>query len=135
MLRLKPYLWKRVENREQNELKDLRQLIESLATIMKSTMIGSTKPKVMGGVSSPRKKEVSGTSPWKVFQGSPRKVKGPLKLGQKPIKCYRCDGWGHGQRECPTPENLNWRELVGAVVSSTPRSPGSTPIQPPNQNP
>ena len=78
---------------------------------------------------------MSGTSPWKLFQGSPRKIKGPLKPGQKPIKCYMCDGWGHGWRECPTLENLNWRELVGAVVSSTPASPGSTPLQAPNQNP
>ena len=52
-----------VENREPNELKDLRQQIESLATIMKSATVGGKKPKVMGGVSSPRKKEVSGTSP------------------------------------------------------------------------
>ena len=109
-----------VENREQNKLKDLRQQIESLATIMKSATVGSPKPKVMGGVSSCRKKEVPGTSPQKLFQGSCRKVKRPLKPGQKPIKCYRCDGWGHGWRECPTPENLSWRKLVGAVVSSTP---------------
>ena len=26
-------------------------------------------------------------------------------------------------------ENLNWSELVGAVVSSTHGSPGSTPVQ------
>ena len=55
-------------------------------------------------------------SPKKIYQGSPRKGKGVPKSGQKPIKCYRCDGWGHGWKECPTPENLNWRELIGAVV-------------------
>ena len=124
-----------VENRELNGLKDLRQQIESLATIMKSSTVGGNEPKVMAGVSSPGKKEVSGTSPWKLFWGSPRKIKGPLKPGQKPIKCYRCDGWGHGWRECQILENLNWRQLVGAAVSSTPASPGSTPIQTPNQNP
>ena len=89
----------------------------------------------MGGVFSPRKKEVSGASPQKLFQILPRKNKGLLKPGHKPIKCYRHDGWAHGWRECPTPENLHWRELVGAVVPSTPGSPGSTPIQTPNQNP
>ena len=123
-----------VENKEQNELKDLRQQIKSLATIMKSATVGDVKPNVTEGVSSPRKKEVLGTSQ-KVCQGSPRKGKGSLKQGQKSIKCYRCDGWGHGWRECPTVENLNWRELVGAVVSSTPGNPSSTPIQTPNQNP
>ena len=102
---------------------------------MKSATVGNVKPKVAEGVSSPRKKEVPGSSPWKGFQGSLGKGKVPLKLGQKPIKCYRCDGWGHWWRECPMLENLNWRVLVGAVVSSTPGSPGSTPIQTPNQNP
>ena len=38
-----------VENREQNELKDFRQQIESLATIMKSATVGSIESKVMGG--------------------------------------------------------------------------------------
>ena len=63
------------ENRELNDLNDLRQQIESLATIMKSATVGGNKPKMMGGVSSPRKKEVSGACPWKLFQGSPRKMK------------------------------------------------------------
>ena len=124
-----------VENRQQNELRDLRQQIESLTTIMRSAIVESTKPKVKGGISSPRKKEVPGTSPQKVFQGSPRKIKGPLKPGQKPITCYRCGGWGHRWGECPTLENLNWRELVGAVVPSSHGSPGSAPVQTPNQNP
>ena len=75
-----------------------------------------------------------GNSPLKGLQGSPKKGKASLKPGQKPIKCYLCDGWGHGWRECPTPENLNWRELVGAVVPSNLGNLGSTPTQTPNQN-
>ena len=122
------------DNKEQNELKDLRQQIESLTMIMKSATIGNVKPKVVEGVSSQRKKEMLGNSPQKGFQGSPKIGKGPLKPGQKPIKCYRCDGWGHGWREWPTLENVNWRELVAAVVFSTPGSPGSTPTPTPNQN-
>ena len=72
------------ENRDQNELKDLRQQIESLAMIMKSATVGNNKVKMGGGVPSPRKKEVSGNSQ-KPPQGSPRKIKGPLKPGQKPL--------------------------------------------------
>ena len=123
------------DNKEQNELKDLRQQIGSLTTIMKSATIGNVKSKVVEGIPSPRKKEVLKNSPQKRFQGSPKKVKGPLTPGQKLIKCYRCNGWGHGWRECPTPENINWRELVGAVVSSTPGGPGSTLAPTPHQNP
>ena len=44
------------DNKEQNELKDLRQQIESLTMIMKSATIGNVKSKVVEGVSSPRKK-------------------------------------------------------------------------------
>ena len=99
---------------------------------MKSAAVGNVKSRAEG-ISSPRKKELLKTSPQKGFQGSAKKGKGPLKSGQKPVKCYRCNGWGHGWRECPTVENLNWRGLVGAVVSSTPGSPGSIPTPTQNQ--
>ena len=114
-----------VEKKEPTDLQDIKQQIESLATIMKSAMMGGVKLKEGDGVSSPKKKEMFQNSPKKVFQGSPRKGKGVPKPGQKPIKCHRCDGWGHGWKECPTPENLNWRELVGAVVPSNLESSGS----------
>ena len=54
---------------------------------------------------------------------TPSKSKGPSvsaagpfrgKNG-KPIRCWRCGGWGHTSRECPTQGNLNWRELSGAA--------------------
>ena len=92
-----------VEKKEPTDLQDLKQQIESLATIMKRTMMGNVKSKEGEGISSPRKKEMFRNSPKKAFQGSPRKGKGVPKPGQKPIKCYRCDGWGHGWKECPTP--------------------------------
>ena len=110
-----------VEKKEPTNLQDLKQQIESLATIMKSTTMGNVRSKEGEGISSPKKKEMFRNSPKKAFQGSPRKGKGVPKPGQKPIKCYRCDGWGHGWKECPTQENLNWRELVGAVVPLTSR--------------
>ena len=91
------------ENSDHTELKDLKQQIESLAMIMKSATVGNIKPKMGGRVPSPRQKEVSGTSTQKPLPGSPRRSKtpgtgaaGPFELGQKPIKCYYCDGWGHG---------------------------------------
>ena len=117
-----------VDKNEPTDLQDIKQQIESLATIMKSTTVENVKLKEGEGVSSPKKKEVFQNSPKKVFQGSPQKGEGISKPGQMPVKCYRCDGWGHGWKECPTPENLKWRELVGAVVSSNLEETGLTPM-------
>ena len=122
-----------VDKDEPTDLQDIRQQIKSLATIMKSTTVGNVKMKDGEGVLSLKKKEVFQGSPKKTFQGSPQKGKELSKPRQKPIKCYRCDGWGHGWKECPTLENLKWRELVGAVASLNPENTGSTPI--PNQGP
>ena len=44
-----------IEEREKSELKDLKQQIESLTTIMKSATIGTVKAKGREGISSPRK--------------------------------------------------------------------------------
>ena len=116
-----------VDNNEPTDLQDIKQQIESLATIMKSTTVENGKLKEEEGVSSPKEKEMFQNSPKKAFQGSPQKGKGISKPGQKPIKCYRCNRWGHGWKECPAPENLKWRELVGAVVSSNLEDTGLTP--------
>ena len=121
-----------VDKDEPTYLQDIRQQIKLLATIMKSTTVGNVKMEGREGVLSPKKETFRG-SPKKAFQGSPRKGKGVLKPGQKPIKRYRCDGWGHGWKECSTLENLKWRELVGAVASSNPESSGLAPT--PNQGP
>ena len=85
-----------VDKNEPTDLQDIKQQIESLATIMKSTTVGNVKIKEGEGVSSPKKKEVFQNSPKKTFQGSPQKGKGISKPRQSPIRCYRCDGWGHG---------------------------------------
>ena len=68
------------------------------------------------------------------MQGSPKKGKISLRPGQKPLQCFRCEGWGHRWHECLTPENFNWRELMGAGVLLMPGSPGSTPTQTQSQN-
>ena len=47
-----------VDKDEPTNLQDIRQQIKSLATIMKSTMVGNVKMKDREGVLSPKKKEV-----------------------------------------------------------------------------
>ena len=98
------------EERQKDELKDLKWQIASLTTIMKSATIGTGKTKGREGSSSPRKKELLGNSPQKGMQGSPKKGKISLRPDQKPLQCFRCEGWGHGWCECLTLENFNWRD-------------------------
>ena len=69
-------------------MKDLKQQIESLTTIMKSVTIGTAKTKGREGISSPRKKELLGSSPQKRMQGSSKKGKISLRSGQKPLQCF-----------------------------------------------
>ena len=90
------------ENNDHIELKDVKQQIESLAMIMKGATFGNIKPKMSGGAPSPRKKEISSSSPQKAPPGSPRQCKGaetaatgPYRPRYKSMKCYHCDGWGH----------------------------------------
>ena len=54
-----------IEEREKDELKDLKWQIESLTTIMKSATMGTGKTKGREGTFSPRKKELLGNSPQK----------------------------------------------------------------------
>lgn len=44
--------------------------------------------------------------------------KAQMSNGRPPVQCYRCRGWGHMIRECPTPLNLDWE---GLDDKSTPR--------------
>ena len=81
--------------------------------IMKSATIGTGKRKGREGISSPRK-ELLGSSPQKRMQGSPKKGKISLRPGQKPLQCFRCEGWGHGRHECLTPENFQLERTDGS---------------------
>ena len=54
-----------IEEREDDELKDLKWQIESLTIIMKSATMGTGKTKGREGTFSPRKKELLGNSPKK----------------------------------------------------------------------
>ena len=101
---------------------------------MKSAMIGTGKTKGREGISSPRKKELLGSFPQERMQGLPKKGKISLRPGQKPLQCFRCEGWSHGCHECLTLENFIWRKLIGAGVLLMSGNPGSTPTQTQSQN-
>ena len=66
-----------IEEREKDELKDLKWQIESLTTIIKSATIGTGKTKGREGTSSPRKKELLGNSHKIECKGHLRKARYP----------------------------------------------------------
>ena len=57
---------KAVEKKELMDLQDLRQQIESLASVVKNATMGKVRPKEGEGMSSPKKREV--------FQNSPKNI-------------------------------------------------------------
>ena len=65
-----------VEKKGPTNLQDLKQQIESLATIMKSAMIWKCKTKEGDGISSPKKKEMFQNSSKKAFKDHPGKERG-----------------------------------------------------------
>ena len=66
-----------------------------------------------------KKKTSKGENPTPVSspKGSPRSkgpevtAHSPFHNGKKPLQCFKCGGWGHVIRECPSQGNVNWEEL------------------------
>ena len=108
---------------------DLREKIEALTTVVKSSNIATKSAE------SPKLKfrfqKKDGQSP----SNSPAKGRGPgttaagpFKMGQKPIQFYNCRGWGNGWRNCPTTGNVDWSSLnrAKALPTGSDSAPGTT---------
>ena len=81
--------------------------LEQLTMIVKSAQKMTNTDSYRQGSQTPR-----GTP--KNLNGLTTTSVGPFNKGKKPIRCWRCGGWGHTSRECPTQGNLNWKELNGS---------------------
>ena len=108
---------------EDGGIKDLKQKIDQLTRVVKSSTFVGTKPKkgnagitsVTSGQYTGKDKSKKPASPYK-GQGPTTSVAGPFKNGQKPYQYYNCGGWGHSYRQCPSQGGINWRSLSRAEL-------------------
>ena len=65
------------------------------------------------------------------LQGPGVNASGPFKKGQKPIQCFKCRGWGHPRRLCPS--HLNYTK--GGMARKPPSPAREEMTQPSPSNP
>ena len=78
-----------VATSEDGGIKDLKQKIDQLTTVIKSSTFAGTKPKKgNAGITNVTNGQYTTSAA------------GSFKDGQKPYQCYNCGGWGHSYRQC-----------------------------------
>ena len=108
---------------EDRGIKDLKQKIDQLTTVVKSSTFARTKPKKgNAGITSAANGQYTGkdrnkkpASPYK-GQGPTTSAAGPFKNGQKPYQCYNCGGWGIAIDSARVRGGIDWRSLSGAEL-------------------
>ena len=103
-----------VEEKE-SEIDELKKHLDKLTATVKSTNIrGKNKnSQERSPTNSPRKECAHINEVKKQLKGPGVSAAGPFKQNQQPIQCYKCEGWGHGWRECPTKGNIDWGRVRG----------------------
>ena len=105
-----------VDDPGKREREELKERLERLTESMKVANLQTQKRDVKK--SSPRSPKSD--SPRSTMPSSPRSrgpavtSAGPFQGRRRPLQCYKCGGWGHVQRECPTSENVDWRGMQRA---------------------
>ena len=102
---------------EDGGIKDLKQKIDQLTMVVKSSTFAGTKPKkgntgivnVTSGQYTGKDKSKKPASPYK-GQGPTTSVAGPFN------QCYNCGGWGHSYRQCLSQGGIDWRSLSRAEL-------------------
>ena len=89
---------------DKTEIEELRERLNELqATVKSATVQKKEKDKKKTPKNSPRKEDMR-----KQSKGPGITSAGPFKPNQKPMQCYKCEGWGHGWCECATKGNVDW---------------------------
>ena len=111
---------------DQSGIQDLRQEIDALMTVVKSSTLGGAKPKQNSSGTTPQKVKDNGKDNGNGYKGRGLATTsaGPFKPGQKPFQCYRCGGWGHSYKQCPSQGGIDWRALSR---TKAPPSPNKDP--------
>ena len=93
-----------VVGEDQSGIQDLKQKIDALMTVVKSSTLGGANPKQSNGGTTPQKMKDNGKNNGNFYKGrGPATTSaGPFKPGQKPFQCYYCGGWGHSYKQCPS---------------------------------
>ena len=91
---------------EKKKLDELKERLDKLQATVKSATVKAEKEKKKTPKTSPCKDD-----PRKTTKGPNTSSAGLFRPDQKPMKCYKCKGWGHGWRECVTKGNVNWERV------------------------
>ena len=88
--------------KDQTGIQDLKQKIDALTTVVKSSTLGGARPKQSNSGTTPQKMKDNGKNNGNSYKGrGPATTSaGPFKPGQKPFQCYHCVGWGHSYKQC-----------------------------------
>ena len=103
---------------DKTEIDELREKLDKLQATVKSMTAKKEKEKKKTPKASPRKED-----PRKQSKGPSTSAVGPFKPDQKPMQCYKCQGWGHGWRECAMKGNVDWGRVHGEPASAIQEGP------------
>ena len=98
------------------EIEDLKQKLEKLTATVKSNAFKGARPKrdkKENPTNSLKNKSPRKEDPRNMSKGRATTSAGPFKPNQKPFQCHKCQGWGHGWRECATKGNMDWARIFG----------------------
>ena len=101
-----------------DEIEELKQKLEKLSATVKSNSFKGAHPKkerkeTPSNSNSPKMKSPRKEDPRNMSKGPATTSAGPFKPNQKPFQCDKCQGWGHGWRECATKGNMDWARIYG----------------------